>query len=280
MGILSIFGSNQGDRQTKENNRQRERDFKYATESWDWEWDNYDRNFAHQLEQNQYNREFLEVSAKHSEEILKRDWAHQTRIQNYEYKQAQRAYQKSVEQYNKQLTFNNMAAATATESKLQQYEDTRAEQAFAKQDQYIAALQEEGEARLIGGRSGAKAVQSVNAALGRNIEVMNASMKSANRQLSTDLKNIENEKYGADLEAYAAKLLKPDRLPAIPKPLALPRAKIFDPVRMPRSPAPIKGAKHIGRSGWEKFMGGVSDSISIAASIYTGGQTMGMWGVK
>ena len=147
MGLTSIFGDKQGDRQTKENNRQIERDFKYATESWDWECDNYDRNFAHQLEQNKYNREFLEISAKHSEEILKRDWAHQTRIQNYEYKQAQRAYQKSVEQYNKQLTFNNMAAATATESKLQQYEDTRAEQAFAKQDQYIAALQEEGEAK-------------------------------------------------------------------------------------------------------------------------------------
>ncbi len=110
--------------------------------------------------------------------------------------------------------------------------------AFAKQDMLVQETEAVGQvaARGQAGRTAGKAMQAELAGIGRNLAIMEESMKSAYKQYNQNLQSISLQKYGADMNAEAARMLKPERLPEIPEPLAVPRAKEVRPYKIKVGP--------------------------------------------
>ena len=162
------------------------------------------------------------------------NYQYNVKIREYEQNLAERQYQKSEENYKKQLAFNNLAAARAYESENRRMQEIEIGDAFAKQDVFVREAEAVGEvlARGQAGRSAGKAVQAELAGIGRNLAIMEESMKSAYKQYNQNLQSISLQKYGADMNAEAARMLKPERLPEIPEPLAVPRAKTVKPYKI------------------------------------------------
>lgn len=167
------------------------------------------------------------------------DYQHGMAIRDYEYNMQMRAYNKSEETYKQQLNFNNMAAMVAMESEDRWLDERFKETAFANQDLMVQLLQEEGKAGLLqAGRSAGKAVQSAMAAAGRNQAILVESLVSAEKQSQVNRKKINTDKYGADLQADANRMLKPEIAPALPKPIPLPAAIFQNPQKPIKPPKP------------------------------------------
>jgi hypothetical protein len=166
-----------------------------------------------------------------------------------------RQYNKSNEIADQQLTFNAMAQKVANEAEYRKLEDSTKEIAFQNQDIIIKAVQSEGAAAVKGqqGRSADKAGQAELASLGRNQAILAESLLSARGDTEAAMKKIATDKFGADLAANAARMLKPERLPRPPKPLRTPKTKFLKPRRPKKydfGPKPIKGAKASSAGAW------------------------------
>jgi hypothetical protein len=200
------------------------------------------------------------------------DYLYKLKIQDFEYQTQMRQYRKSEELYGQQLTFNALAQQAANEAEYRRLQDATNEIAYQNQDIVIKALDTEGITAVKGqqGRSAEKAEQVQLAALGRNQAILFDSLISARGETEAALKKIAADKYGADLSAQAARMLQPERTPAIPKPLKTPRAEMVAP-RAPTiydyGPKPVKGAAaQSGISGWATALGGVASGIAGLAS--------------
>jgi hypothetical protein len=82
------------------------------------------------------------------------------------------------------------------------------------------------------------------------------------------MKKVATDKFGADLAANAARMLKPERLPRPPKPLRTPRTKFLKPRRPKKydfGPKPIKGAKASSTGAW---LGAGADALGAVGSAY------------
>jgi hypothetical protein len=198
------------------------------------------------------------------------DWNYNLKIQDYEYSSQMRQYNKSNEIADQQLTFNAMAQKVANEAEYRKLEDSTKEIAFQNQDLILKAIQSEGAAAVKGqqGRSADKAGQAELASLGRNQAILAESLLSARADTEAAMKKVATDKFGADLAANAARMLKPERLPRPPKPLTTPRTKFLKP-RRPKEhdfgPKPIKGAKASSTGAW---MGAGADALGAVGSAY------------
>jgi len=166
------------------------------------------------------------------------NYQYNVKIREYEQNLAERQYQQSEKNFKKQLAFNNLAAARAYESENRRMQEIEIGDAFAKQDMLVQETQAVGQvaARGQAGRTAGKAMQAELASIGRNLAIMEESMKSAYKQYNQNLQSISLQKYGADMNAEAARMLKPERLPEIPEPLAVPRAKERRPYKLKVGP--------------------------------------------
>lgn len=220
----------------------------------------YDKKSLDILKQN------TETELRFKEETARREHGYQLAIQAYEQRNAERQWQQSEKIYKQQLSFNNVAAARAYESERRKLEEIKIGQAFQAQDMLVESLQEEGKAALMqSGRSAGKGRQTSLAAYGRNVAILEESLKSAQKQHISNLQKIDLEKLGSDLAAEAARMLKPERLPEIPPPLALPRPKYQKVFKPKKPPKPIKGAAATGG-----FSGALADSVATLGSLNWG----------
>lgn len=244
LDLSNLFGGDQTDEQNKAVSRQ----YKYDVANWNHDYGTYIKERDHQLKQNRLTRKFNEDSTLWKERTAVENYNQRIAIQNYEFNNATAQYNQAETNYKRQLGFNNLAAGAAHESQLRAYEETQAEQAFQRQEQQLEALIQEGDARARGvsGRGAAKIAQTQEAALGRNIAIMDESMKNATEQFQANLKKIATDKYGADLAAEAKRMIEPGRKPAIPRPRVLPRTKVLDPILKPKGPRPERGARYVG----------------------------------
>lgn len=217
---------------------------KYDKKVWKYNWKQAKRDFKFAKESVDIARQNEQAERSWRNQTAKNDRAHAMAIRRYEYRMQKRAFQKSEETYKNQLNFNNIAAQVAMESENRFLEEQRIATAFQNQDLFVQALREEGQAAASGqsGRSAGKAIQSVLAQQGRNQAILAESLVSAEKQYKVNLNKIGAEKYGADLQAEANRMLKPEIAPAIPKPILLPRTIFQKPQRPKKPPKPIKGA--------------------------------------
>ena len=97
-----------------------------------------------------------------------------------------------------------------------------------------------------------------------------ATLDSAGRESIANKAEIALQKYGADLRADAVRMLKPDKAPSIPAPLALPTPTYTDPMSPTKPPAPVMGAKAdtggIANAATSVLSGVVSGAVVASAT--------------
>lgn len=197
------------------------------------------------------------------------DWRYKTQMMDYEYNNAMRQYAQSEANYRAQLQFNNMAAAQAKEAEARKLEEVKIGQAFQSQELMVENLLEEGavRARGVSGVSTKKSLQSAAASYGRNMAILEESMESAYKQYKVNLKSIDVQKMGADLQAEAARMLRPERMPSLPMPEALPAAQIVRPFKLPPRKRPVAMS---GGSSAGAYLGTLGNLASNLGSINWG----------
>ena len=277
LGIGSaIFGGLAGQAEADATNEAINTQHKFSTQAWNYNKRSTKADWRHSVKQWRLNEKNEETLAAFKDATNLQDWQYNLKIQDFEYASQMKQYAKSEKIYGQQLTFNQMAQAAANEAEYRKLEDTMKEMAFQNQDIVIKALQSEGVAAVKGqqGRSAEKMEQAEFAALGRNQAILAESLLSAKADTASALRKIANDKFGADLAAEASRMLRPDRLPQPPKPLATPRAEYLKP-RKPKAfdfgPKPVKGAMASSTGAW---MGAASQGLrSIAGAIGSSGSS-------
>jgi hypothetical protein len=266
----AILGGIGGQSQADAQNEAIERQYDYDTTAWRYGKKTTKADYKHNKKQWRMNiRNDKTVSAWKDATNLQ-DWNYNLKIQDYEYSSQMRQYNKSNQIADQQLTFNAMAQKVANEAEYRKLEDSTKEIAFQNQDLILKAIQSEGAAAVKGqqGRSADKAGQAELASLGRNQAILAESLLSARADTEAAMKKVATDKFGADLAANAARMLKPERLPRPPKPLTTPRTKFLKPRRPKKhdfGPKPIKGAKASSTGAW---MGAGADALGAASSAY------------
>lgn len=238
---LNIFG---GAAEDAADNRATRIAYDTAMDNWKYTNKEGKRDYEYQVKGVEIARQNEKAERQWRNQTAKQDWKSGMAIRDYEYRNQMRAYNKSEETYRQQLNFNNMAAQVARESEDRWLDERFKETAFQNQDLFVQMLQEEGKAAAMGqaGRSAGKTIQSVLAQAGRNQAILAESLYSAEKQHAVNLKKISADKYGADLQAEASRMLRPEISPALPKPLPLPKAIFQDPKKWKKTPKPRMGA--------------------------------------
>ena len=266
----AILGGIGGQSQADAQNEAIERQYDYDKTAWRYGKKTTKADYKHNKKQWRMDiRNDKTVSAWKDATNLQ-DWNYNLKIQDYEYSSQMRQYNKSNEIADQQLTFNAMAQKVANEAEYRKLEDSTKEIAFQNQDLILKAIQSEGAAAVKGqqGRSADKAGQAELASLGRNQAILAESLLSARADTEAAMKKVATDKFGADLAANAARMLKPERLPRPPKPLTTPRTKFLKPRRPKKhdfGPKPIKGAKASSAGAW---LGAGADALGVASSAY------------
>jgi hypothetical protein len=257
---MSIFGGAQKDAAEQ---RAINAAYKAAKQNYRYNWRETKRQYRYDKKGLDILRRNTESQLQWQEKTAKLDYDYKMAIRDYDYRNQMKAFAQAEKNYKRQLGFNNMAAAQAYEEENRAYEEIKIGAAFQSQDMMVQNLQEEGalKARGVSGRSASKGMQSAVASLGRNIAILDESMNSAFKQHSTNIKRINLNKFEADMNADMARMLKPEMLPALPEPLALPRPEYQKVYKPKKPPKPIKGVATGGG-----LTAGIADSISTLAS--------------
>lgn len=196
--------------------------------------------------QNKYNKEKFEADKENYQKMASynfdtavKKWQFDTQIQAIQAKtDAQKALM-SAENTQKQLTFNEIAQQQAKSKNQLALDEAFAEDAFARQDLLVNQLQAQGQA-LLGqaGKSMAKKVQSIDAQVGRDLAVLDASLTGQINQSNLEMFDITLGKYAADAKAMASMMLTPEKMPDIPAPVKPPEPTWVEPMKVLPGMAP------------------------------------------
>ena len=193
-----------------------------------------------------------------------RSWQYNESIRDFEYLQAIKEYGKSVENTADQLTYNSVAELEAREAEQAALNEIYREDAFNRQGALVDRLQSEGQAALLqSGNSSKKALQSTIASLGRNAAIMDASLSSSVEQSQRNMRSISMAKYGADLQAKASMMIKPEAMPGMTKPTITPERMFAAPPEI--SAAPV--AKPVMQSTTAPLVSGIASAAKTAMSF-------------
>lgn len=242
------------------------RQYAYDKKVYKYQWNETKADYQWQLNNNNIARTNQDNNLRFQEQTAIRDYQDRLRIREFDYANQVRQYNESERIYGLQLGFNNQAAQIAQEAETRRYQEILTGMAFDQQDMLVKMLQEEGQLQAVGvsGRSATKALASAMASYGRNQAVMAESLVSATTESNANRRQINLEKYGADLAAESKRMLVPLKAPAPSAPLKMPRATIQDPRKPVKPPKPIKGA---GANVFSSAMGGLANDIGLGLSI-------------
>ena len=259
-----IVGSNQADKANKQNKEAYE-DQKKASRKQARKTNRYNKKVFAADKQNYYNNRAYEW------ETSLRNWQYNQDMQDYQYLQAARQYLASVENADTQLTYNSMAAMEAQESEQASLNEIMAEDAFKQEGLLIESIQNEGKAAMLqAGNSRAKAIQSAVAQTGRNRAVMNASMVSARAQSARNMRDIVIQKFQDDQNVKSSMMIRPEKLPSLPKPIQAPERIFVEPMKVD----PMFIAPPIQQSTFAPIVQG----IGAAGSALAAGKALGGFG--
>ena len=238
---LSIFGSISASNQASKQNaaaRRSEAEQKAAAKEAADATNKYNAEAFAAEKQNYFNNKAFQY------DTAIRNWKYSQSIKDYEYNAVVQRYAKSVENTENQLIFNNIAAIDAYEAEQASLNEILTEDAFNRQGDLVDRLQQEGQAAL--GQAGVsrnKAIQSRLAGIGRNAAIADASLASSVEQSQRNMRNIAMQKFGADMQAKASMMIRPEALPDIPRPEMGPDAIFVEPMKA--TPAYIPAARQV-----------------------------------
>ena len=233
--IGGIFGSSQADKQNRASERSQKEAQKLANQQADI------TNTYNQAAFSAEKQDYFAARQFQYETALKQ-WKYDTEIQDYRYLQETKKYSASVDNYSNQLAFNTIGAQRAYESQQASFNELLASTAFEGQASMVENLQNTGRASLgQAGNSRVKAMQSTLAEQGRNAAIMSASLVSGEREFQRGIQETNLQKYGADLQAAANLMIKPQPLPDIVKPVMGPDKTFVKPAKViPGAVAPAQ----------------------------------------
>ena len=198
---------------------------------------------------NKYRQESLKINQQnfanqraYQQATQDLNWQRQQYLQDFQYNTAKRAFAKSEENYLAQIGLNKQALGRAYSDSQQNLNEFITGQAFDKQDLNLRTLETRGNAQMgQAGNNMMSAIQSASAAKGRDLAVMNASLMSAINQSVTDMGDSRLDYIAANQRADAQRMLRPEMMDDIPKPLLLPDQIFQDPYEVKVGPEPIDG---------------------------------------
>jgi hypothetical protein len=233
-------------------------------------WDETLRTFEFIKQGNQITRQNNENLFGYQDATNLNSWKDQMKIADREDRMNFSAYNKSLQQYDSQLSFNNVALVQAQQAERTKFQEAVTEMAFQSQNNTISGLQEAGaaQARGVSGRSAGKELHSVLASAARNQAIIAESLVSANKNFGQTMSKLNNEKYGADLQAWSNVMVTPEKAARPTAPLKSMRPIVQDPRDPVRGPAPVKGA---GGSVIPGIMNGVA-TLAGGFGINSSGQ--------
>lgn len=198
---------------------------------------------------NKYRQESLKINKEnfanqraYQQATQDQTWQRNQYLQDFQYNTQKRAFAKSEQNYLDQLGLNRTAAKRAFSDSQQALNEFQTGQAFDKQDLNLRTLEAQGNAQM--GQAGNSMVSNIQGALaskGRDIAVMNASLMSAANQSLREMGDISLDYQYANQAADAQRMLRPEMMDDIPKPLLLPDQIFQDPYEVKVGPEPIDG---------------------------------------
>jgi len=254
-----IFGSRSASRQNKAAQKAYEEQKKAAKKQADKTNKYNEQVFAVDKENYFNNREY-------EWETSLRNWQYNQDIQDYQYLQSAKQYLGSIENAEKQLVYNSMAAMDAQESEQASLNEILAEDAFKQEGLLIESLQNQGRASMVqAGNSRAKSMQSAAAQTGRDRAVMAASLDSARAQSARNMRDITMQKFQDDQNVMSSLMIRPDRLPSLPKPIQAPERIFVEPMEVD----PMYIAPPIKQSTFAPLVQGIGSAATSVAKIGT-----------
>lgn len=253
-GVTGIFGAASGasaqNAARAAEQRRIEQQYKYDKKNYKFNWKNTKREYKYRGKETDIARANQESNLQYLEETAQRDYRYNLAIRDFDYANQVRQYNESERIYGLQRGFNAMAAAQAQANEDRRYQEILTGMAFDQQDMLVKMLEEEGAvaARGVSGRSAAKSLGAVLAGYGRNQAIAAESLLSAQRETRAASRQIAMDRYGADLAAESRRMLKPLKAPDPVAPLAMPRARILDPLKPKKPPKPKKGVNTLPAS--------------------------------
>lgn len=220
---------------------------------------------------NKYNAEVFAVdkenyfnNREYEWETSLKNWQYNQDIQDYQYLQSAKQYLGSIENAEKQLVYNSMAAMDARESEQASLNEILAEDAFKREGLLIESLQNQGRASMVqAGNSRAKSMQSAAAQTGRDRAVMAASLDSARAQSARNMRDITMQKFQDDQNVMSSLMIRPDRLPSLPKPIQAPERIFVEPMEVD----PMYIAPPVKQSTFAPLVQGIGSAAGSVANI-------------
>ena len=267
--VGAIGKKNAADKQAKAQNEATERQYEYDTLVTDRQNDKLDADYAYAYEGYEINKRNQEMIARLTDEKNLRRYNYDLQIRNAQQKAQEQQYAKSEKLYHMQLGYNQQALQDARERTLIKQHETNQKAAFDNEDSVIQSIKAQGDLMALGqtGRSSTKAFAAISAERGRIESRLMESLVSSRRNTALTLKEISRDKFGADLSAFANRMLKPGELPMPIKPVKTPIAELQAPRALGEYdylPDPVKGVKATGGS-W----------LGVASSVVSGVGTLG-----
>ena len=248
---VGLWGKNKeakaAGKQAQKQNEAIERQHKYNLKAYEMKGDQLRAEHAFRVEETAIKRQNEDNAADYRDAMAAQNYARQLMIRNREQASLEAQFEKSNKLYAMKLGYNERAAAQAKEDEDRKLDEIHTEAAFDAQQQRIKHLQEEGQIRALGqaGRSGAKSHQSIAANFGYQIAMLNEGLSSAGANHAAALQGIMNDRYSANLAAWAEKMADPGKLPMPTVPIPSPRTIYQDPEALQEfhfGPPPVKGA--------------------------------------
>ena len=206
-------------------------------------------------------------------------YEHALKIRNAQQTSNEMAFKRSDDIYTDTVTLNSMAAKSAMDSEIVRLEESKAETRFNANEAYLEMVKMEGQfrARAASGRSAVKGMQATMADYGRQMEMLNATMDSNERNAYSALQEIIRDKSSADLTAFASKMLDPGVLPEPIKQRPIPVAEYTLPrvlVDSDFGPQPVRGFMASPGTAadmvWGQTISSVAGSIGSGLTAYAG----------
>jgi hypothetical protein len=202
--------------------------------------------------------------ANYNFETAMEKWQYDKTLRSMQFRADAQKYLMNVQNSNQQLTFNDIALQQGQEREQLALNETVAADRFERQDLLVQQLQATGKARLgQAGKSLNKRVQSIEAQVGRDLAVLDASLTGEIKASNLRMFDISLGKYAADARVEAARMLRPSRLPDTPAPTMPPEPTWVEPMKV----LPGMAAMPAPQSTFAPLISGISSAAGSLASI-------------
>ena len=199
-------------------------------------------------------------------------------IRNQQQDLNDRMYAKSEDVYDKQLSINAANEKAAKMDERRKLREIETEKRYDQQDVYLEALEAEGAIRARGqsGRSVDKAASVAALKASTALSLLDLSLDNATIAAQSAIRDIGRERVIKDINAYAAKMLDPGKLPEPIAPIATPQAeflypKVFEDYDF--GPAPVEGTRFSPSAAANQVWGTTIQSVAGTVGDFFGAIT-------